>query len=167
MSSGPEYSEIRIREGWGRAHSAAIIDLHRRGYVDQDSKFHNHFSDFVAVSIDKSRLDEPDKGRIWFAERDGKDVGCVAIIDRDACCQFRWFVVVPEVRGLGVGKQLFQSAIEYARMGNWSEVYLETVDGLEASADFYRREGFVETARDEIDLWYGKGEHLTMTLKLV
>jgi N-acetylglutamate synthase-like GNAT family acetyltransferase len=44
------------------------------------------------------------RGRLWLAERDGRVVGCIAIVEADATtAQLRWFLVVPQERGAGLG----------------------------------------------------------------
>lgn len=86
---------------------------------------------------------------VLVAELDGKVVGKLELFigAKSAHNHFgmiRRFVVHPDLRGQGVGRQLLNAAIERARQEGCSFVEL-SVDVTNPSAHaFYQREGFVE-----------------------
>jgi len=62
----------------------------------------------------------PDKDKVWIAEYNGQIVGCVAIIHRpNKEAQLRWFLTLPMFRGTGIGKKLFDLAIDYCKTGDF------------------------------------------------
>ncbi len=82
------------------------------------------------------------------------------MLDRGGKGQLRWVVVDPDARGSGLGRLLIDTAINYAKTRQWTEVYLETTFGLEVSYEMYLRRGFVvsEPPRD----WIGSRQMIVM-----
>ncbi|HRJ01356.1 MAG TPA: GNAT family N-acetyltransferase, partial [Hyphomonas sp.] len=76
-------------------------------------------------------------------------------------------VLLPEARGLGIGKALFAAAMDHAAAQGWPEVYLETTDGLGASMQLYLANGFTLTSDEPAELWHGPGRFIVMTRRLV
>lgn len=63
--------------------------------------------------------------RCWIAELDGDIVGSVFIVNHhDGAAKLRMLYVEPEARGHGVGRQLVDAALEFARSVGYSEVIL-------------------------------------------
>jgi N-acetylglutamate synthase-like GNAT family acetyltransferase len=143
-----------------------IVDLHRLGYAVEGDRFGEPFCDFVAVTVAEAQLSQPSRSRVWFVERDGKAIGCSALIDRGAVGQLRWVVLLPEARGTGAGRKLVDLALSHARACDHEEVFLETTDGLASSMAIYEKLGFQTTDAHVEPLWHGDGLHITMTLKL-
>ena len=158
--------DIIIRDQRRPGDDALIVDLHRRGYVAEDERFRETFCTFVGETVAEAELDDPARGRVWFAERGEETLGCSAIVDRGDRGQLRWVVLVPEARGLGLGRSLVDRALLHARSCRYSQIYLETTDGLDASMSIYEKLGFV-TVQDEVEpLWYGDGRRIVMALDL-
>ncbi|RDV07181.1 GNAT family N-acetyltransferase [Sphingorhabdus pulchriflava] len=143
-----------------------IVDLHRLGYAPEGDRFGPPFWDFVAETVAEAQLDQPSRSRVWFAEMDGKAVGCSALVDRGEVGQLRWVVLLPEARGSGAGRKLVDLALHHARSCGHREVFLETTDGLASSMAIYEKVGFETTDAHVERLWHGDGVHVTMTLKL-
>src|SRR5262249_24778789 len=77
-----------------------------------------------------------------LAEREGRLVGCVAIVAAsDEVAQLRWYLVAPEARGAGLGTRLLREAIDFARQQGYSRLVLWTVSALTAAARLYRAMG--------------------------
>jgi len=55
---------------------------------------------------------------------------------------------LPEIRGLGLGKQVLDRAIEHARRLGFSAIVLETISVLKRAIYLYTRFGFVPTKMD-------------------
>ena len=124
----------------------------------------------MARTIAEFIIDNDGRGKIWMAEQGGELVACAAIVERrvdhSTLGQLRWIVAKPSVRGKGLGEKLVSAAIDHARNENWSAVYLETTDGLNASMGLYRKLGFNEVDRDAEALWREENTIITMRLDL-
>lgn len=160
--------KVRLRSDWQPGDAQLIVDLHRRGYAPEGERFGGHFPDYVAETVREARLDQPGHAsRVWFAVRGAETLGCAAMIDRGTRGQLRWVVLLPEARGLGIGRALFTAAMDHAAAQGWPEVYLETTDGLEASRHLYLANGFTVTSKAPADLWHGPGQFIVMTRRFV
>lgn len=86
---------------------------------------------------------------IFLAFVDGKLAGCCAVqpliesIHQQACELHRLFVR-PAFRGMGVGRQLCDAAIECASVAQYHCVLLDTLNNREATRNFYEELGFYE-----------------------
>lgn len=143
-----------------------IVELHRLGYAVEGDRFGPPFWEFVAETVAEAQLDQPGRSRVWFAEIDGKAVGCSALVDRGERGQLRWVVLLPEARGTGAGRKLVELALDHARHCGHGEVYLETTDGLASSMAIYEKMGFRTSDAHAERLWHGDGMHITMALQL-
>ena len=159
-------SPITFRHDRRPGDDQLIVDLHRFGYAPEGDRFGPPFWEFVAETVAEAQLDRPGRSRVWFAEMDGKTVGCSALVDRGDVGQLRWVVLLPEARGSGAGCKLVDLALDHARACGHHEVFLETTDGLASSMAIYEKVGFETTDAHVERLWHGDGEHVTMTLKL-
>jgi GNAT superfamily N-acetyltransferase len=81
----------------------------------------------------------------------GQLIGCVAFGPQDGALLLEHFYLVPQAQGRGVGgailRQLLGEANESAK-----PIRLDVLRGSDARR-FYERHGFVETHRDEFDLY--------------
>ena len=55
---------------------------------------------------------------------------------------------LPQIRGLGLGKQVLERAVEHARRLGFKEIVLETISVLKRAIDLYTRFGFVPARMD-------------------
>jgi putative acetyltransferase len=82
-------------------------------------------------------------GQIFFAIRDGKAIGCVALLARSE----REFgigkmAVTPAAQGMGLGRRLMGRAIDAARQRGARRLYLETNHVLTPAIALYESLGF-------------------------
>jgi N-acetylglutamate synthase-like GNAT family acetyltransferase len=115
------------------------------------------FEAYVAETMAEfGKLARPGLDRLWLAERGGELVGSIAILGREAqgVAQLRWFLVHPDARGTGLGRQLVAESLAFCRGAGYRSVYLWTVNGLDAAAHLYRSAGFQKTeTRPPVHLW--------------
>ena len=57
-------------------------------------------------------------------------------------CELQKMYFSPEVRGLGFGKKLFQTCLDEAKRLGYKQVYIETIEQLEAAVHIYETFGF-------------------------
>ncbi len=121
----------------------AVIGLHGTVYADEHG-FDHTFEAYVAGPLAEfARGDRSDRQRIWLAERDGRLVGCVAIVTASpTVAQLRWFLVAPSARGAGLGRRLLEEAIAFSEACGYRSIILWTVSSLGAAAHLYHGAGF-------------------------
>ena len=143
-----------------------IVALHGRMYGPLP-KFGLRFEAFVAQTIAEYMLEADQNGRIWQAERDGRLVGCTAIVLRPGdAAQLRWVLVDSAMRGAGLGGQLVRTSIEWSREQGCTHVFLETTDGLPESQALYEKLGFTLEHESVEELWDGPAALIRMRLEL-
>ena len=135
--------EIELRTDLRPGDIGTIVSLHGTVYA-REQGFDPTFEAYVAGPLSGLALDASERECLWIAERDGAIVGCVAIVDASAgAAQLRWYLVVPEARGRGLGRRLLREAIGFCRATGYASISLWTVSALEAAAHLYREAGFV------------------------
>jgi GNAT superfamily N-acetyltransferase len=159
-------TDLEIRHELRCGDLGRIITLHGEVYEPLPG-FGLQFEAFVGRTIAEYILDNNANGRFWLVERNGRLVGCTAVVLReDKRGQLRWVVVDPAERGHGLGKQLVSDAIEYCREEGCRSIFLETTDGLPESQTLYESYGFEITSNTDAELWDGKRPLIYMQLDL-
>jgi GNAT superfamily N-acetyltransferase len=83
-------------------------------------------------------------GRFWVALRDGELLGTCGVFPvAPATYELRKMYLRPASRGLGVGKQLLQVAIEWTRAKGGTQIVLDTTEAMKRAIAFYEAHGFV------------------------
>jgi len=159
-------NEITIRHELRAGDLGRIVSLHGEAYESLGG-YGLRFEAYVGQTIAEYVLQNDSKGRIWLAERSDTLVGCAAIVLRDAgVAQLRWVVVDPSTRGGGLGKELLDRSLAYAREQSCNSIILETTDGLPASQGMYQKLGFQVTSETREELWDGERPLICMHLDL-
>jgi GNAT superfamily N-acetyltransferase len=159
-------NDLTIRHELRCGDLGRIIALHGEVYGPIPG-FGLPFEAFVGRTMAEFILDNDGAGRLWLLERDGKLVGCTAIILRgDQQGQVRWVVVDPSERGQGHGRKMVGEAVDYCRKQNCKSVYLETTDGLVESQTLYESFGFRVASNTVEELWDGTRPLIYMQLDL-
>lgn len=94
---------------------------------------------------------EADEGH-WVAESAGRTLGAISLTrlaPREG--RLRWFLLVPEARGHGLGRRLLGEVLAFARAARYERLELRTYTELRAAARLYVEAGFrvVESRRTE------------------
>lgn len=143
-----------------------IVELHGEVY-DPIGGFGLRFEAFVARTLAEFVLDDDANGRLWLLEREGRLIGCTAVVLRENDQgQIRWVVIDPSERGQGLGRRMVTDAIAYCREHNCGSIYLETTDGLRESQTLYESFGFQVTSNTIAELWDGERPLIIMQLDL-
>ena len=145
--------EITIRNDI-RCGDAGYLTYLQAKVFGEEYGYSHIFEAYVAKSFYDFLMNyNPEKDRIWIAEREGKIVGNIAIVDRGDCAQLRWFITDPAVRGIGLGYHLLHKALEYCRQMQYPLVYLETCDDLKKAISLYTAAGFTLVKETPNDAW--------------
>jgi len=127
-----------------------VIKAHGEMYAAE----HGWDTDFEAlvarIVADYANDHDPARENAWIAELDGKRVGCVFCVDgRDgATAVLRILLVDPAARGHGIGKQLVDACVAFARTAGYHRMRLWTNDPLQAARHIYLSRGFELTGEE-------------------
>jgi DNA-binding MarR family transcriptional regulator/N-acetylglutamate synthase-like GNAT family acetyltransferase len=139
-SDAPGYT---LREVAGPGDFGWVIARHGALYHQEyewDVTFEALVAGIVAKFIDHFN---PERERVWIAERRGQRVGCVFLVKSSRrVAKLRLFLVEPEARGLGIGHHLVREVLAFARSAGYYTVRLWTQSNLLAARHIYAQYGF-------------------------
>lgn len=131
-----------------------IAHLHGKLYKNTYN-FGPLFEYYVMKGLSEFMMDH-EGGELWVAEVDGEVAGSIAITRFDEkTAQLRWFVLDESYHGLGIGKKLMETAIQFSKDQEYQSIFLWTVNILNAARHLYGKYGFVLTEEKENDQWTG------------
>jgi len=141
---------IHIRSEFKPGDIGYIIYLHGQLY----SKEYNYaisFENYVASGLSEFYQNyDPERDRVWICEHDSKIVGFILAAHRqNHTVQLRYFILLPEYRGIGLGRKLMLSFIDFMYEKKYKSAYLWTTHEQIAAASLYRKFGFVLTEEKE------------------
>ncbi len=141
-------TELRIRDRLTDGDVEQMIELHRRVYQPEFG-MNDTFVDRVGDGIREAHAAGwPERsGAVRLADHDGELWGCTALTDEGGGVgRVRWFVLMPELRGTGLGRRLIGEVIGEARSAGLHTLRLETFSALTSAARIYREAGFRVTS---------------------
>jgi DNA-binding MarR family transcriptional regulator/GNAT superfamily N-acetyltransferase len=111
-----------------------------------DISFEGLVAEIVAQFLKKL---DPTCERCWIAEIDNQQVGSVFLMKQsDSIAKIRLLLVNPTGRGIGLGKQLVNECIAFARQCGYRKITLWTQSILLAARGIYQDAGFVHIASE-------------------
>lgn len=146
----PISKEITIRTELRPGDLGEIVRLHGTLYADEYS-YGIAFESYVAGGIHEFYKNyDSSRDRVWICEDHGRIVGFVLLMHREQnAAQLRYFLLLPDYRGLGLGKKLMQLYMDFFYECGYQSSYLWTTHELDAAAALYKRHGFVLTEEKE------------------
>jgi GNAT superfamily N-acetyltransferase len=120
-----------------------VVMAHGEQYAEEfgwDTSFEALVARIVA---DYASDHDPAREAAWIAEVDGQRVGCVfCVAADDTTAKLRILLVDERGRGHGVGRQLVDTCVAFARNAGYRRVTLWTNDVLVAARRIYQAVGF-------------------------
>jgi GNAT superfamily N-acetyltransferase len=121
----------------------AVHDVSVVTFQDLEARFHHPPSPPPPSAVPLTRYEHligTDPGGAWVAEEDGEIVGAALAIDREGVWGLSLLVVLPDHQSSGIGRALFERALEYADGGRRGAMILASPDHRALRA--YARAGF-------------------------
>ncbi len=140
----------------------SITEMHA-GYYHRNWGFGLGFEAEVAKELSQFfiRFDE-NKDFFMAASCDSRISGSIAIhgsgTEIDGA-RLRWFIVSEECHGKGMGKKLFEMAMDFCSAAGHRKIFLWTFKGLDRARGIYENYGFRFTEEYEDALWGSKIIH--------
>jgi len=95
------------------------------------------------------------KDRVWICEHNGRIIGCLVAQHRGVQVQLRYFIFLPEYRGIGLGKYLLKQFVAFLQAGGVKQAYLWTTEEQQAAIALYEKMGF-QLAEESASDSFGK-----------
>lgn len=166
LSEDREPPAVEIRTDIRPGDIGMLIHLH--GWIYAQECGYNHIFEAYVCRTFYEWMEhyDPEQDRIWLAEADGRVVGSIAVIGKgEGIAQLRWFILHPDYRGAGLGKQLFEQATAYGREKGLRQIFLETTDDQKTAIRMYEKNGFRKTAEHVNEAWGVHHVEQTYTLE--
>jgi len=145
--------EVRIRR-YSPGDGNRALTVMKRVYIDELGWRHAFLREAVKALRDMLLTHDPKRELFLLAEADKKPVGVMFLKKKSERVSFlRWLTVTENVRNRSLGKKFLECAVDFSRNAGYETMELVTVDRLERAREFYRRQGFVETARKRDTVW--------------
>src|SRR5689334_4556851 len=94
------------------------------------------------------------KDYVAVAEADGRITGSIVVDGESAeLALIRWFLVHPDMRGRGVGRELINGALAFCREHGFKRVRLWTMNEFKAAVHLYKQAGFVCIHEGQREIW--------------
>lgn len=142
----PKVEDITIRTTLRSGDLGTIIRMHGEIYA-AEHHYGVEFESYVAAGLHEFYSGyDPALDRIWMCEHLEEMVGSILLMHRpNNAAQLRYFLLLPEYRGIGLGRKLMDLFIEFFREKGYASAYLWTEADLAVAAELYGRYGFVLT----------------------
>jgi GNAT superfamily N-acetyltransferase len=121
-----------------------VVQQHGAIYA-REYGFNAEFEALVAgIVASYLKQHQPEWERCWMAEVNGQLAGSVFVVRKSkTVAQLRMLILTQEARGLGLGAQLTDECIRFARSRGYKKMVLWTNDCLTAARAIYAKRGFV------------------------
>lgn len=143
--------------------------IHRHGVLYAgEYGWNEQFEALVGhVASEFLRKNNPKRERCWIARMNGEIVGSVFLVAQSkATARLRLLYVEPTARGHGIGRQLVNRCIAFARRAGYRKTVLWTNSVLHAARRIYEDVGFRLVREKSNDLFGPKLVAQTWELKL-
>ena len=131
-----------------------VIALHGRLYAEEyglDATMEGYVASGIGEWITGPSAGP---GRLWVVDGDRGVAGAIAITAASRqVALLRWFLLDASLRGRGLGRELLDRALEFARESGYERVVLETFSELEGAAALYGAAGFERVDAWRVELW--------------
>lgn len=120
-----------------------LVEQHQTLYALHEG-FDKTFGPLVSSILNDFEAEhEPEKEAGWIAWRDGQRLGSIFCVSAGTDrAKLRLFLLLPEARGAGLGKQLLKHCMSFAKDAGYSTMTLWTHKSHTAACALYERTGW-------------------------
>jgi DNA-binding MarR family transcriptional regulator/GNAT superfamily N-acetyltransferase len=137
-----EKNSVSIRTQLVPGDLGYVAWLHGKVYAEECSYLLN-FEGYVLESLGEwAHQYDPAKDRVWVCESTGRIIGFLAAVDHSDSLQLRYFLLLPEYRGIGLGKKLMDEFIAWMKFRGIRKSYLWTTKEQHTAIALYKRYGY-------------------------
>ncbi|PSL33928.1 GNAT family N-acetyltransferase [Dyadobacter jiangsuensis] len=139
----PLLSDVTIRNTLRPGDLGLIASIHGDIYA-KECGYGLNFEAYVLKGLGEfAQQYDPEKDKLWLCEHDNRVVGCLVAQHRADAVQLRYFIFLPEYRGIGLGKKLMGEFVAFMTSTGCKHAYLWTTEDQQAAIALYERYGFV------------------------
>ena len=138
MPARAKLKDIHIRTELKSGDIGYITYLHGTLYA-KEFGYGTAFEAYVAKGLHEF---DPATNRVWICEYQDQIIGSLVLMNRDKEAQLRYFLILPEYRGIGLGNRLMEQYMKFLRHCGYESSYLWTTEELFAAAHLYKKYGF-------------------------
>jgi ribosomal protein S18 acetylase RimI-like enzyme len=144
-------ADIEIRNTLIPGDLGYIVYIHGELYA-KECGYGLNFECYVLEGLSHfARGYDPARDKIWICEHNGIRIGCLVAQHRGEQVQLRYFIFLPEYRGIGLGKYLMQAFVSFMQEKKITHAFLLTTSDQEAAIALYTRFGFQLTEEKPSD----------------
>jgi peptidyl-dipeptidase Dcp len=138
-----EFKGISIRTHLKSGDIGYIIYLHGWLYK-KEYNYSIAFETYVAKGLyEFYNQYDPTKDCVWICEHNHSITGFLLLMHRENhAAQLRFFIILPEYRGIGLGKKLMELYLDWLKDHNYHSSYLWTTHEQTTAAELYKKYGF-------------------------
>ena len=138
----PELSAIKIRNKLLPGDLGYIAHVHGDLYA-KECGYGLEFEAYVLQGLrDFAHEYDEAKDRVWICEHENRIIGFLVAQHRGDTVQLRYFIFLPEYRGIGLGKKLMNEFLDFMKSGSYRKAYLWTTEEQHSAIALYTRYGF-------------------------
>jgi GNAT superfamily N-acetyltransferase len=142
-------NDVTIRTELRPGDLGYITYLHGKLY-SEEYQYGIEFETYVGTGlVEFYNQYDAKRSRVWVCEDGDAIIGFLLLLDRGAAAQLRYFILLPQYRGIGLGNKLMKLYIEFLKSAGYKSSYLWTTHELPSAAHLYKKFGFTLTEEKE------------------
>lgn len=147
----PHLMEIQVRNELKPGDLGSIATIHGDLYA-RELGYGLNFEAYVLTGLGEfAQSYDASKDGIWICEHNNRIIGCMFAQHRIDAVQLRYFIFLPEYRGIGLGKKLMDEFIGFMNSKGYENAYLWTTEEQESAIFLYEKYGFKLTEEKKSD----------------
>jgi GNAT superfamily N-acetyltransferase len=147
--------EVTIRSGGSAEDVNDVARINGEVFEPEYGLAPSFAADMAVQLAELRRSGWPGEGEgLWMAELDGRVVGAITLRDLGGgLARLGHLALLPEARGSGAGRRLFDTVVAAAREAGYERIELLTFSDLATARELYRRGGFEMKSSERVVRW--------------